>query len=259
MNLAKIGKFISDLRKEKNLTQNQLGEKLGISGKAVSKWERGISAPDISLLQELSEVLGVSVSELLIGERTESDIPKNTANQITISGIQIYKKFMEKKYSKIIIVSIITIILITLIYTTLYLVSNYNKCFVYKLSSATEDFSLEGIVAINQKENSLLITDIVSNSDVKDTVDEDKVEYIKVTVLFDNEIIESSNKQFEGEYLSKALYNIHVSVDEKEELKKFNSSSKMKLLVEYKYFEEETAIEIPIKIEKKFSNNKLIY
>ena len=259
MNLAKIGKFISDLRKEKNLTQNQLGEKLGISGKAVSKWERGISAPDISLLQELSEVLGVSVSELLIGEHTESEISKNTANEITISGINIYKKFMEKKYSKILILSIVTIILITLIYTTLYLISNYNKCFVYKLSSATEEFSLEGIVAINQKENSLLITDIISNSDLKNTADEIKVEHLSFTLFFDDKRIETSSTYYDQELLSTALKNIHITVDEKQELKKFNSSSKMKLLIDYKYIDEESTIEIPIKIEKRFSNNKLLY
>lgn len=59
MDLNKIGKFIMTLRKEKGLTQEQLGTKLGVSGKSVSKWERGINAPDIAILEKLSLLLKV--------------------------------------------------------------------------------------------------------------------------------------------------------------------------------------------------------
>lgn len=69
MNQEKIGTFISELRKEKSLTQEQLGEKLGVSQKSVSRWETGKNMPDISLLKPLSEELGITVSELIEGER----------------------------------------------------------------------------------------------------------------------------------------------------------------------------------------------
>lgn len=65
----KMGKFISDLRKSKGMTQKVLAEQLKVTDKAVSKWERGISCPDISLLIPLGKILGVSTSELLNGER----------------------------------------------------------------------------------------------------------------------------------------------------------------------------------------------
>ncbi len=65
----KFGAFVSELRKEKGLTQQELADKLFISNKAVSKWERGQSLPDISLLEPLAEILGVTVTELLRGER----------------------------------------------------------------------------------------------------------------------------------------------------------------------------------------------
>ncbi len=71
MNLDKVGKLIATLRKEKGLTQLQLGERLGVSDKSVSKWERGINAPDISLLNSLCEILDISVTELLNGEKNE--------------------------------------------------------------------------------------------------------------------------------------------------------------------------------------------
>ncbi|MBR2133621.1 MAG: helix-turn-helix domain-containing protein [Eubacterium sp.] len=71
MDQIKIGKFISDLRKEKGLTQAQLSEKLGITDRAVSKWETGRSMPDASIMLELCEILGISVNELLSGEVLE--------------------------------------------------------------------------------------------------------------------------------------------------------------------------------------------
>lgn len=72
MDNIKFGKFIKQLRAENNMTQKQLAEKLFITDKAVSKWERGLSMPDISLLGSLADIFGVTVSELLNGEREHS-------------------------------------------------------------------------------------------------------------------------------------------------------------------------------------------
>ena len=69
MDQLKIGKFIAECRKQKNLTQMQLAEKLGITDKAISKWERGIAMPDTSIMLELCDILGISVNELLSGEK----------------------------------------------------------------------------------------------------------------------------------------------------------------------------------------------
>ena len=69
MEQEKIGSFISELRKEKKLTQEQLGEKLGVSQKSVSRWETGRNMPDISLLKSLASELGITVSELIEGEK----------------------------------------------------------------------------------------------------------------------------------------------------------------------------------------------
>ena len=68
MDQLKTGKFIAELRKEKGLTQMQLAERLGITDKAVSKWERGIAMPDSSIMIELCNILGITVNELLRGE-----------------------------------------------------------------------------------------------------------------------------------------------------------------------------------------------
>ena len=68
MDALKIGKFISEKRKNLNMTQSHLADKLHITDKAVSKWERGLSLPDISILIPLSEILNVSLYDLLKGE-----------------------------------------------------------------------------------------------------------------------------------------------------------------------------------------------
>ena len=68
MNQIKIGEFISSQRRKKNLTQAALAEKLGITDRAVSKWERGKGLPDVSLMLDLCEIFGITVNELLCGE-----------------------------------------------------------------------------------------------------------------------------------------------------------------------------------------------
>lgn len=76
MDNIKFGSFIKDLRKEKNMTQKELAKKIGLTDKAISKWERGLSFPDITMLTSLAEVFDVDVSEILNGERGKEKINK---------------------------------------------------------------------------------------------------------------------------------------------------------------------------------------
>ena len=69
MDQKKIGRFLKELRKEKNITQEQLAEKINVSGRTVSRWETGSNMPDISLLAELAEFYDVSIPEIIDGER----------------------------------------------------------------------------------------------------------------------------------------------------------------------------------------------
>ncbi|MBQ7224249.1 MAG: helix-turn-helix domain-containing protein [Clostridia bacterium] len=77
MDQLKIGKFIAEQRKSKNLTQSQLAEKLFITDKAVSKWERGKAMPDSSIMLKLCEILEISVNDLLSGAKTQNDEQNN--------------------------------------------------------------------------------------------------------------------------------------------------------------------------------------
>lgn len=90
MNQEKIGKFIAAIRKQKELTQEQLAEKLGVSINAVSKWERGICLMDMSLLKPLSEILGVSINEILAGEFIKEEDLKNKSEENIINLTELY-------------------------------------------------------------------------------------------------------------------------------------------------------------------------
>ena len=72
MDQEKVGRFIGCLRKQQGMTQEQLGERLGVTNKTVSRWETGKYMPDLDKLQELSAILGISIHELLAGERIEN-------------------------------------------------------------------------------------------------------------------------------------------------------------------------------------------
>lgn len=83
MNQEKIGKFIMERRQAKNMTQEALAQKLSITDKAISKWENGRCLPDISILDELSKELDITVNELLKGEFIEEkEIKKKTDENI---------------------------------------------------------------------------------------------------------------------------------------------------------------------------------
>ena len=84
MNQIKIGKFIAERRKKAALTQMQLAEKLGITDKAISKWERGIAMPDSSIMLQLCEILGISVNELLSGEKIQMENNDQKNEQILL-------------------------------------------------------------------------------------------------------------------------------------------------------------------------------
>ncbi|MBR0373951.1 MAG: helix-turn-helix transcriptional regulator [Mogibacterium sp.] len=97
MDTEKTGKFIAALRKEKNLTQAQLAEKILVSDKAVSRWETGRGFPDINNLEAISGCLDVSVAELLKGERAADEVSREELQTITTEGISLTKAFLNKK------------------------------------------------------------------------------------------------------------------------------------------------------------------
>ena len=142
MNQNKSGKFIAKLRKEKNMTQEQLAEKMGVSINAVSKWERGLSFPDVSLYKKLCKELDISIEELINGEKDNSEEAKEKAIMSTINETNKIKK--KSKKLVIILSTIFVIIVLVLIY--------YNKNLKVDLVNDSDYLYDEVIGFIKEKE-----------------------------------------------------------------------------------------------------------
>jgi len=93
----RIGSFIAALRREQNLTQEQLAEKIGVSNRSISRWENGNTLPDYSLLQTLATVLGVNLSELLAGQRMDDHSRTEESVQLALELAQHEKDALRKK------------------------------------------------------------------------------------------------------------------------------------------------------------------
>jgi len=105
MDQTKVGKFIAKLRKDKDLTQKKLGDELGIIDKTVSKWETGNGMPDTSLLKPLSDLLGITVNELLCGERIENEDIKTKSEEVIVNTLKYTdKEIKQNRISMYIIV-----------------------------------------------------------------------------------------------------------------------------------------------------------
>jgi transcriptional regulator with XRE-family HTH domain len=117
MDKEKTGQLITELRKEKGLTQKQLAEALNVTDKAVSKWERGLSFPDISMLEPISELLGVSIMEILAGERQsgEETMSREEAKDLINASVELSEEEIRHKKERSRLIIIILIVLAMLL------------------------------------------------------------------------------------------------------------------------------------------------
>lgn len=107
MDMIKIGKFLAELRKEQDLTQEQLGEKLGVTNKTVSRWENGNYLPPVEMLMSMSALYGVSINELLSGGRLTAEEYREKAEENIRSALgsspftlEEKSRFYKKKWRK---------------------------------------------------------------------------------------------------------------------------------------------------------------
>ena len=107
MDMVKMGSFLAELRKENNLTQAELGEKLGVTNKTISRWETGNYMPPVEMLEELSNMYGMSINELLSGKKLSTEEYKemaetNIKETLKASAFNLKEKqdFFKKKWLK---------------------------------------------------------------------------------------------------------------------------------------------------------------
>jgi len=158
MNQANIGKFISELRKEKNMTQLELANKLGITDRAISKWENGRGMPDVSLLEPLCKELNISINELLTGKKIEHDTPlsslavhdENTKEAPTVSlsadALTTYSRLLNQKKKRKLPLTVIAVLLIFISLIVIITTLSSNKTF-FK-STYCSDFAGSVVIPI---------------------------------------------------------------------------------------------------------------
>lgn len=201
MNQNKIGEIIEKKRKEKNLTQKELANALGVSNTAVSKWENGNNLPDISMLEPLSRILDLDLLELI-----------STQNELNEDCKEKLNKLKKVKISRIIALCLITINIICL--TCIFAYNNalskrkeeQSKAVeVYKISSYQDDYNVDGYIVFNDKESLIIIENILYQGREKSIMDYEKIDkaifYIKIdqvivlnkTISLDKEKIKNIN------------------------------------------------------------------
>lgn len=133
MNQEKIGKFIAELRKENNMTQMELADKLKVTDRAISKWENGRGLPDVSLFEPLCKELNISINELLKGEK----IKENNIEHLSAETMMSYNRHIKRKEKqKMFFLLIIIVIVLCTFLTTATL--SFNKTFLE--TKYTSDF-----------------------------------------------------------------------------------------------------------------------
>lgn len=199
MNQEKIGKFILECRKDKKMTQEELAQKLNITNKAISKWENGRCLMDISLLKPLSEILDVSIVELINGEKTTKDYQKESDNAIETTIKYANKKVKIAKIKSLLFI-LLTIIMIFLFYKSYFLIK-YN---VEPLKKNEYNEIINGL----KNQNEMIIYKKTINDDEYITLNE-----IKIRNDFNNYTFIQSDNNFEGNkfYLYDNENNIKTS------------------------------------------------
>lgn len=114
MNNNATGTFIAQLRKENNLTQKQLAEKLNVTDKAISRWETGKGYPDILMLIPLCKVLGISVNELLTGEKIDKDKIIDNSNVVIVDTMKKSNNTINTLYY--VMITVFVIVQLTVFY-----------------------------------------------------------------------------------------------------------------------------------------------
>ena len=224
----------------------------------MSKWERGINAPDISVLNELSELLGVTTTELLNGERNN--------REISIESIKFYSNKSKMKYIKYFGM---IIVLLLGVFSILFMFSNYNRFQVYSICSDSEEFVVNGYIVFNNEMNIIMIDKVEYIDKYIGTELELEVISVDIFLKYKNKVLFSSGAGNLNSYnvfsLKDYINNSSIYLNsfyKNEEYIKFDMSKLNQLSIEIVYINQknqEKKIEIPLKILKRVSSTKIFY
>ncbi len=163
MNSRKIGSFLTELRKEAGFTQEQLAEQVLVSRENVSKWERGINLPSHESLLALSKLYGVSINEILLGEREKLDNSKNH------DSLPLNVELNKKKVKKVTTILIFELILILVLFLAYYFLTTYKATSVYLINGESDNFKIQsGLIVFTKKKTFLKLGAIETTKEIKE-------------------------------------------------------------------------------------------
>ena len=226
MDQMKIGKFIKDLRKSNNLTQQEFADTLGVTFQAVSKWENGKNIPDVGVMKIISEKYDVNVDEILEGKKD------------------------NKRRNNRIVVAIILLCLLTL--SIIFIIIKMPKDDDYKFRdvvSACEEYKIAGIAAFDSTKSSLYISNVEYCGDKKNETTYDTMTCTLYEIYKDEKKEISTCDTYENITLDDFLKNVSIKVENYASVcREFND---VKLIIEIKGIsntEENYQHEIPLEI-----------
>lgn len=200
MNPEKVGQFIKKIRKDNNLTQQELADKYGVTYQAVSKWERGINLPEVSLIRQISKDFNISVEDILDGELSAKN----------------------EKSNKILLI----IIPVFLILIVMLIAISKSHTFHFKtLSSTCDEFKVSGSIAYDKNKSSIYISNInYCGGDDNTTYKEIECNLYETNDNVNTKI--SSCKSDNNETLESYLKEIELNIDNyKQTCKNYNDDS----------------------------------
>lgn len=240
MDQIKIGKLIADSRTAKKLTQEELAKEIGVTDKAISKWENGRCLPDVSLFKPLCNALDISINELLNGE-------KDTKKTNEDGYINYIKETNKKNKQKLFLTILVSTTILVLLILSIYFLNNYGKTTVYKLYGESENFKYnDGLLTVSN-EKYILSTGIVKTR--TDTLEEAKI--LSIRMVYNDSIISNGYFQKRNTILTE-----YVGYDEMFSKEKINNLDKWTIEIVY-YYENKIHEEIiVIKNEELLKTNK---
>ena len=220
MDIEKIGQFIKELRKEKNISQNELSEEIHVTRQAISAWENGKAVPDSDVLLILSSYFNVSINEILLGKRLSSD---EGLEKLTLQLIDDHNKKI-RKIKKLIISLSTTIILFLVLFLGYYFINNYNSIKVYKVNGKENIFMTHNGIFVTTKNKVYLRLGKITQQNLEEDKDINKVklyykiknkEYVlfeenKTDILIDEEY--GYKEFFLNNDMNKAINNMYLEI-----------------------------------------------
>ncbi len=200
MNPEKVGQFIKKIRKDNNLTQQELADKYGVTYQAVSKWERGINLPEVSLIRQISKDFNISVEDILDGELSAKN---------------------EKSNKNLLIIIPVFLILIVMLIA----ISKSHTFHFKTLSSTCDEFKVSGSIAYDKNKSSIYISNInYCGGDDNTTYKEIECNLYETNDNVNTKI--SSCKSEKNETLESYLKEIELNIDNyKQTCKNYNDDS----------------------------------